>query len=225
PLWVFQGGKDENPTPSAAEQMVQGLVDKGGNPRLTIYEDLGHGVWDRAFQEPDLYSWLLSNSKLNIHVYFGETHFNTNDDISAKLGVSPGFLQYQWKRNGEIVNDSVNYNFTATSKGAYQVRVFRDSGWSRWSDPVFITSDEEKVEVPGLPIAYRVNVGGRNLTDETGNWSADNVDAPSPYVVQNSEQKYYVTDNAIDNFTTLPDDIFLSGIQTTLEGATINYKF
>ena len=30
----------------------------GGTPRLTIYDNLGHGIWDQVYATDEVYEWL-----------------------------------------------------------------------------------------------------------------------------------------------------------------------
>jgi predicted peptidase len=35
----------------------------GGDAKLTVYPDAGHNVWDRAYEDPELYAWLFAQSR------------------------------------------------------------------------------------------------------------------------------------------------------------------
>lgn len=63
PVWCFHGAKDDAVPPDASRRMVQAMRAAGGNPRLTIYEGVGHGAWERAYAEPELPAWLLSHAR------------------------------------------------------------------------------------------------------------------------------------------------------------------
>lgn len=43
--------------------MVNNLKADGGDARLTVYEDLGHSAWGRAYADQDLWEWLLAQKK------------------------------------------------------------------------------------------------------------------------------------------------------------------
>lgn len=221
PLWIFQGGQDLNPAPAATYKLVNALESAGGSPRLTVYEELGHNVWNRAFSEPDFYSWLLSHSKLTIHVYDDETHFTKNKDISVKLGISPGFSNYEWKYNGEVIQNSNSNDFIAEKPGAYQVRFQREDTWTSWSDPVFITSEEE--QQLELPIVYRINVGGPAITDQLLDWSMDNDGHPSPYLSNSSAFTAIQQTASFNNYTEAPDSLFQYSRQGS--GEEMHYGF
>ncbi len=59
PQWIFHGALDEVVPPRRSEEMAEALRACGADVRLTLYPDLGHNSWDRAYREEGLYSWLL----------------------------------------------------------------------------------------------------------------------------------------------------------------------
>lgn len=61
PVWAFHGDRDDVVTPEGSFAMARAIRACGGQPRLTIYPDLGHNSWDPAYDDPALYLWLLSN--------------------------------------------------------------------------------------------------------------------------------------------------------------------
>lgn len=61
PVWAFHGDRDDVVTPEGSFAMVRAVRACGGQPRLTIYPDLGHNAWDPAYDDPALYLWLLSH--------------------------------------------------------------------------------------------------------------------------------------------------------------------
>ncbi|MFB9055836.1 alpha/beta hydrolase-fold protein [Mariniflexile ostreae] len=63
PLWIFHGAKDDVVNPQASVAMVSGILKYGGKPNFTLYAKDNHNSWDTAFAEPELLSWLFSNSK------------------------------------------------------------------------------------------------------------------------------------------------------------------
>lgn len=58
PVWAFHGAHDDTVAPGESAAMVEALRRAGGNARLTIYPDLGHDCWTRAYTEPELWEWL-----------------------------------------------------------------------------------------------------------------------------------------------------------------------
>src|SRR3546814_9603937 len=80
PLWIFQGGLDTAPTPGRTQGYVKTLCDAGAIVRYTQYDNLGHGVWNAAYAEPDFFSWMLSKNKANIHTFAGVNAICENKD-------------------------------------------------------------------------------------------------------------------------------------------------
>lgn len=63
PAWIFHGGKDTVVTPDNSEK-IHGALKKAGSPaRLTIYPDAGHDSWTTAYDDPELWSWLMSQRR------------------------------------------------------------------------------------------------------------------------------------------------------------------
>lgn len=65
PIWIFHGALDRVVHPNKSLIMAQALIEKGGNPRVTIYENVYHDSWNNAFDEKDFLSWIHSKSKTN----------------------------------------------------------------------------------------------------------------------------------------------------------------
>lgn len=63
PIRVFHGKLDDVVPISQSEAMVNSIKLQGGNVEFTVYDDLGHCCWDRAFEETDLVSWLANARK------------------------------------------------------------------------------------------------------------------------------------------------------------------
>ena len=65
PIWAFHGAHDEVVPLSESQAMVEAVRRAGGNARLTVYEDLAHNAWSRAYDTPELYRWLLEQRRLS----------------------------------------------------------------------------------------------------------------------------------------------------------------
>lgn len=63
PVWAFHGDRDDVVTPEGSFAMARAIRACGGQPRLTIYPDLGHNSWDPAYDDPALYFWLLAQRR------------------------------------------------------------------------------------------------------------------------------------------------------------------
>lgn len=61
-IWVFHGAKDRTVYPIYSVKMVESLLNEGGNPRFTLYENVYHSSWNNAFAEDDFLDWLFSKS-------------------------------------------------------------------------------------------------------------------------------------------------------------------
>ncbi|WP_170148023.1 fibronectin type III domain-containing protein [Marinoscillum furvescens] len=140
PLWMFQGGKDTNPSPEWASEWIDALKDKGGKPRYTVYPNNGHNVWVRAYGESDFFSWMLEQNKKEVF-YFGDLTECVTTNNTQKLGFSAGFLGYQWLHNGDTLSGATDRYYTATEGGKYEVLFLQpiDSQWVK----------SEPIELPG----------------------------------------------------------------------------
>jgi predicted peptidase len=63
PIWVFQGAKDPVVSFDRAQAMVDAVKAAGGNIKFTIYPDAGHDVWTSTYANPELYAWLLKQTR------------------------------------------------------------------------------------------------------------------------------------------------------------------
>lgn len=60
PIRVYHGRRDDVVPLCQSEAMVNSVKREGGQVEFTIYDDLSHNCWDRAFEETDLIEWLVS---------------------------------------------------------------------------------------------------------------------------------------------------------------------
>jgi predicted peptidase len=64
PSWSFCGRLDKVTPIEYAIEIDSILNSMGGNPKLTIYEDMGHGgPASEAWEQEELYAWLLSHER------------------------------------------------------------------------------------------------------------------------------------------------------------------
>lgn len=159
PLWIFQGGLDTAPTPGRTQGYVKTFRDAGAIVRYTQYDNLGHGVWNAAYAEPDFFSWMLSKNKANIHTFAGVNAICENNGQGVRMELANGFFHYQWERDGVIIQSATASIYVATSPGMYRARFSRvrnpgPSDWNRWSDPVQVTSQN----VPQPQVSQRGTV-------------------------------------------------------------------
>jgi hypothetical protein len=143
PLWVFQGGKDPNPTPATTTTLLNKWKSAGAIVKYTEYADLGHAIWNKAYAEADFFKWLLSKNKSNIHVYKGNKVIVRSTSTFPKLYLPQGFFAYQWQRDG-VTLSTTSYALTATVAGTYRARFSRvanptSTQWNKWSATVTVT--------------------------------------------------------------------------------------
>ena len=62
PLWIFHGSDDNVVSPKHSLAMAKAIIEAGGSPKMTLYENTGHGSWDRAFAEKDFLKWIHSKT-------------------------------------------------------------------------------------------------------------------------------------------------------------------
>lgn len=64
PLWLFHGTKDDVVPVSFSQSLADHLEKIGAkNIKLTLYPDVKHNSWNRAFAETNLMPWLFSKKK------------------------------------------------------------------------------------------------------------------------------------------------------------------
>ena len=63
PIWVFHGDKDEAVRVERSREMVEALKKAGGNVQYTEYPGVGHNSWEKAYAEPELLKWMMSQKR------------------------------------------------------------------------------------------------------------------------------------------------------------------
>jgi dienelactone hydrolase len=63
PLWTILGDADMDRIVSSTRAMVTALRDAGAPVRYTEYRSVGHNSWDRAYNDPAVIEWLLSQRR------------------------------------------------------------------------------------------------------------------------------------------------------------------
>lgn len=152
PIWIFQGGLDPAPTPYTTEGVRDAFLSAGGTFKYTLYPQLAHGVWNTVWAEPDFYPFVNRAHKANPWPLFGRTEFCPGDAINVTIGLTPGFSQYEWRKNGELISGATSNTLQITGTavagnsalGVYSARVRRGSIWSDWS-PIPV---EIKIKAP-----------------------------------------------------------------------------
>ena len=63
PVWAFHGGKDINVPVSVEQDLVDALNACGGNAKISISQDMTINILFNVYTNPDLFDWLLDQSK------------------------------------------------------------------------------------------------------------------------------------------------------------------
>ncbi|SEW50321.1 fibronectin type III domain-containing protein [Chitinophaga arvensicola] len=155
PIWQFQGGQDTNPDPGTTKNVQDAILAAGGNIKVTVYPNIGHGCWDAAWAEPDFYPFLLRAHKANPWPLTGRTEFCPDDPINVTLGLTAGFDGYEWRKDGVVIPGATSNTLAVTTIGSYDARIKTGADWSPYSPaPVVIKIKTPTVSptitIPGL---------------------------------------------------------------------------
>jgi predicted peptidase len=63
PTWVFHGQQDTVIPISESQRLVDALKEAGGNVKFTIYPEAEHDAWTQAYDDPELYRWMLEQKR------------------------------------------------------------------------------------------------------------------------------------------------------------------
>ncbi len=63
PIWAIHGAADPVVPVSESEALVKKLQKAGGDVRMTIYPNVGHNSWERAYAGSQWYEWLLRHRR------------------------------------------------------------------------------------------------------------------------------------------------------------------
>lgn len=136
PMWIFQGAKDTNPSPAAAQSLVSMFQSKGGIPRFKLYANLGHETWSTAYKEPDFFKWIMNRDQRNIYVGAPTTEMCTEP---LRLSGPPGMKAYQWVRDGVDLPGQTKQDLMVARTASFSIRFQRPSGEWVESFPVQTT--------------------------------------------------------------------------------------
>ena len=169
PVWAFQGGLDPRPSPAQTEAIMAKFKAAGGSFTYTMYPELSHNVWNKAYIEPTFFSWMLKQSKSQLHVSGDNTTIVKNENIFPKLVLAEGYLAYQWEKDGAVIASAKTNSLTVSEAGVYRARFSRvaaapaENQWNEWSSPITIkngTVDEVgggvTAVLPGSEFSYAV---------------------------------------------------------------------
>ncbi|RYY61720.1 MAG: T9SS type A sorting domain-containing protein [Chitinophagaceae bacterium] len=149
PIWTFQGGLDDGPTPFTTENVVNAYKNAGSDMTYTLFPKEGHGCWYSAWGQANYFPYLRKANKLNPWPLNGRTEYCPGETISQVIGVTPGFTSYKWRKNGVEIPGATSNQITATSLGSYDCQIQRGSVWSEWSPvPVVLVLKAATVPPP-----------------------------------------------------------------------------
>ena len=63
PVWIFHGAKDDVVHPLYSVKMVEAIIQAGGSPKFTLYDNVNHDSWLNAFKDKDFFKWIYSKKK------------------------------------------------------------------------------------------------------------------------------------------------------------------
>jgi predicted peptidase len=63
PLWAFHGSIDITISPGRTTSMIEAIRKAGGSPKMTLYPNVGHMCWIRAYADPEVMAWLFAQKK------------------------------------------------------------------------------------------------------------------------------------------------------------------
>ncbi len=58
-IWAFHGAEDTCVPLAESVSMVEAVRNSGGSARLTVYPQVGHACWEKAYREDELFEFLL----------------------------------------------------------------------------------------------------------------------------------------------------------------------
>ena len=63
PVWIAHGSKDQVVKPNFSLKMVEAIINEGGSPKVTFFENVYHNSWDYIFSDDEYLKWMYSRSK------------------------------------------------------------------------------------------------------------------------------------------------------------------
>ena len=103
--WIFHGAKDTLVPVADAENMYFEMQTYcGTTDQITIYDDLGHNIWERAYSEPGFWKWFVGKDPVytgssvtpSIESFHTEIIKPIDDDYLLYLPTSYGEVNQEW---------------------------------------------------------------------------------------------------------------------------------
>lgn len=89
PVWAFHGELDEVVKPKGSINMINAIKRcpnrNATNTKLTLYPNVAHNSWEKAYNDPSIYSWLLRFKKERENITFPTSTPPTEDKNAAVL--------------------------------------------------------------------------------------------------------------------------------------------
>lgn len=63
PIWAFHGTDDRSVPVQQTRDIINAIKKAGGSPKYTEYPGVDHNSWINAYNEPELWLWLLGQKK------------------------------------------------------------------------------------------------------------------------------------------------------------------
>ncbi len=63
PTWAFHGAKDAVIPLSESQEMVDVLKSRNVEVKMTVYPEVGHNAWEKAYHGDELYDWLFAHKR------------------------------------------------------------------------------------------------------------------------------------------------------------------
>lgn len=164
PIRMFQGGLDTNPRPFSSQDVVAAFEADGGTPTLFLYPELAHDTWERAYSEPDFFSWIIASDKRNPYVFGNKSVVCPGVD-TVRIGFSANMKSYQWMWNDIKIPAENGRYINVVDPGSYKVK--------------FTRQNDETDE------SYAVNIGLKDGCEIVAGTNDQSLEVLSPYLYPN----------------------------------------
>ena len=62
-LWIVHGSDDRTVHPYYSIRMANAVIQAGGSPKLTLYNNVKHNSWLNIFRDPRFLPWIYRHKK------------------------------------------------------------------------------------------------------------------------------------------------------------------
>jgi poly(3-hydroxybutyrate) depolymerase len=63
PIWAFHGSEDGTVPVKFSRELTAAVTKAGGTAKYTEYEGVGHGSWDKAYADAEMWKWMFAQRK------------------------------------------------------------------------------------------------------------------------------------------------------------------